>query len=154
MDKGHDAVALGRELAGRDMASAPYSSAGILSETMTPASWTPDDLNKPLERIKQSMNVLKRRIGCMTGTFDAAGKALGQPFRDGVSADGSSLLGAKMVPGCDILIDVHWRALEDLVYAGEVRVHRRLEFHKATNSKGCSALAESDLLSLWLESHP
>ena len=152
MDKGHDAVALGRELAGRDMSRAVLLG-GYPVETMTPASWTPDDLNKPLERIKQSMNVLKERIGYAAGTFDAAGKALGQPFHDAYLLMGPVSLGAKMVPGCDIPIDVHWRALEDLVYAGEVRSIGVSNFTKL-QLQGLLSTCRIRPAVLWLESHP
>ena len=152
MDGAHDGVAIGKELAGKDM-SRNVLFGGYMVETMTPASWTPEELQAPLDKIKKSMALFKERIGHTAGTFDAAGQELGQPCHDVYTTMAPVSIGAKMAPQCNVPIDVHWRALEELVYSGDTRTIGVSNFTKL-QLQGLLATCRIRPAVLWIESHP
>jgi hypothetical protein len=152
MDSTHDGVAMGKELAGKDM-SRNVLFGGYMCETLTPSSWTPEEIQAPLDKIKKSMALFKERIGHTAGTFDAAGQELGQPCYDVYTTMAPVSIGAKMAPQCNVPIDVHWRALEELVYSGDTRTIGVSNFTKL-QLQGLLATCRIRPAVIWMESHP
>ena len=149
----HDGEAIGRELAGKDLSRAVVFGMAPPPESIGKAPWSDAEKQAPAAKIKASAELFRQRIGHAAGTFDAAGKALGQPCHDVYCLMSCCSMGPKMAPQCDIPVDVHWRALEDLVYAGDVRSIGVSNMTKL-QLQGLLGVCRIRPAVLWTEAHP